>query len=356
MDIYQARTMLLFLEHMLPMGTFLLDRYFPFRERDVFETETVLANYREGNQDIAPFVAPRKGDVPILRDGYRTESLRPANIAPSAPLTTDDLQRIGHREIPFMGSKTQSQRAQTILGEDMDQLRSMVLRRMEWMAAQVMFENGLTMRHIADDKQAGDDYDLFFYDGVNEAVYTNALGDWTDPAVDKIEDLYNMAFMLTSQGLSAVDLVCSPEVGNQFIRDKLAMKFADNRRFEDVVAVNPHARSVPGVGYVATVKTIAAQIDIYTYTATYRDLDGVTKPYIPKGMAVMTAPRAGRRLHGATTTFNENGGADTHAGAFIPRIEIANNKKVRSLIVESRPLLIPRNKNCFIAAQLMPAV
>ena len=71
-----------------------LDRYFPTNAAsDVFATDDVLVEYRKGSKKAAPFVAPRKGGITILREGYTMKRFTPAYIAPKRPLSIDDLKR-----------------------------------------------------------------------------------------------------------------------------------------------------------------------------------------------------------------------------------------------------------------------
>ena len=71
--IYRTMTMIGAIQALPTHRTFLRDRYFPCTPAtDMFPTEEVLIEYRDGNKKIAPVVAPRKGGVTIKREGYTT--------------------------------------------------------------------------------------------------------------------------------------------------------------------------------------------------------------------------------------------------------------------------------------------
>lgn len=73
-NFYETHTLLMAVQQLTPAATFLRDRYFPTNDAsDVFATDDVLVEYRDGSKKLAPFVAPRKGGVTILRNGYHME-------------------------------------------------------------------------------------------------------------------------------------------------------------------------------------------------------------------------------------------------------------------------------------------
>lgn len=77
-NFYDTHTLLMAVQQLAPAATFLRDRYFPTNDAsDIFATEDVLVEYRDGVRKLAPFVAPRKGGVTILRKGY-TRAVHPA--------------------------------------------------------------------------------------------------------------------------------------------------------------------------------------------------------------------------------------------------------------------------------------
>ena len=73
-NFFETHTLLMAVERLTPANSFLRDRYFPTNvASDVFATDDVLVEYKDGSKKLAPFVAPRKGGVTILRSGYTME-------------------------------------------------------------------------------------------------------------------------------------------------------------------------------------------------------------------------------------------------------------------------------------------
>ena len=85
-NFYDTHTLLMAVQQLTPAATFLRDRYFPTNDAsDIFATDDVLVEFRDGSKKLAPFVAPRKGRrQPVLRAGYNMERYTPPSWLPSA--------------------------------------------------------------------------------------------------------------------------------------------------------------------------------------------------------------------------------------------------------------------------------
>ena len=83
MDFTNTLTLLAAIEEVPKEATFLRDRYFPTNaSTDIFATDEVLVEYKDGDKKLAPFVSPRKNGVSVFREGYEIHKFEPANIAP----------------------------------------------------------------------------------------------------------------------------------------------------------------------------------------------------------------------------------------------------------------------------------
>lgn len=78
-NFYDTHTLLMAVQQLTPAATFLRDRYFPTNDAsDIFATDDVLVEFRDGSKKLAPFVAPRKGGVTVLRARLQYGTLHPA--------------------------------------------------------------------------------------------------------------------------------------------------------------------------------------------------------------------------------------------------------------------------------------
>lgn len=351
-NFYETHTLLMAVQQLTPPTTFLRDRYFPTNDAtDIFATDDVLVEYRDGSKKLAPFVAPRKGGVAVLRNGYHMERFTPPFVAPKRPLTADDLKKRGFGEALY-SQLTPEQRQQTLILKDADEMGEFITRREEAMAAETMLTNGCVMKHIADDVDEGDEMEIRFYTGsTNPAAYTPTTK-W-DATGAKIEaDIGAMIQMLTKKGLRASELVCSPDVADAIVNNETIMKKLDNRRY-NVGDVTP-LMLPDGAAEVARLNIRGRIISVISYDETYTDESGNDKLYIPSGKCILTAPAAGRTLYGAVSQVEQaDGEFHTYAGRRVPKYLSNAEGNTRSLTISSRPLLIPNHKNAFIVADVL---
>lgn len=350
-DIYSTHTLIAAVEQIAPLHTFLRDRYFPTNDAsDIFSTDDVLVEYRDGSKKLAPFVAPRKGGVTMLRNGSHLERFTPPFIAPRRPITIDDLKKRGFGEALFT-KLTPQQREGALLMRDADEMGQMISRREEKMAAETMLTNGCIMKHITDDINKPEDKEIRFYsEASNPAIYTPTVN-WNASGAHIIDDMDAMAALLTSRGLPATDLLVAPDVAKTILRDPEIKELLDLRNY-NIGGVDPAALPT-GATRVARLNINGRMIDVISYEDTYEDDDGAIKQYLPAGYAVMTAPAAGRTLYGAVTQIEQaDGQTHTYAARRVPKYLADANNNTRSLTLTACPLLIPNNKNPWISAKV----
>ena len=351
-NFFETHTLLMAVERLTPANSFLRDRYFPTNvASDVFATDDVLVEYKDGSKKLAPFVAPRKGGVTILRNGYHMERYTPPFVAPKRALSYDDLSKRGFGEALY-SKLTPAQRQQTLILKDADELGEFITRREELMAAETMLTNGCVMKHIADDATKEDDMHIRFYEGDNNPAEYHTSVKWSDPTAHIMDDLKVMIRMLTSKGLRATDLVCSPDVADAIIKNEEIQKFLDLKRYE-LGSVEPETLA-PGAAIMAKLNVGGRIISVISYDETYTDDAGDDQQYIPSGKCILTAPACGRTLYGAVTQVEQaDGEFHTYAGKRVPKYLSSAEGNTRSLTISSRPLLIPNHKNPFITADVL---
>ena len=351
-NFYDTHTLLMAVQQLVPAATFLRDRYFPTNDAsDIFATEDVLVEYRDGTRKLAPFVAPRKGGVTILRKGYNMERYTPPFVAPRRTLTLDELRKRGFGEALY-SQLTPEQRQQVLIMRDADELGDLITNREEAMAAETMLTNGCIMKHIADDADESDEMEIRFYsEGSNPATYAPTTK-WDAAGAKILADLGVMARMLTSKGLRATDLICSPDVADTIVNNEVIQKLLDNKRYE-LGMVEPEVLPA-GAAVMARLNVNGRIISVISYDETYTDDAGKDQLYIPSGKCILTAPACGRTLYGAVTQVEQaDGEFHTYAGRRVPKYLSNAEGNTRSLTISSRPLMIPNNKNPFIVADVL---
>lgn len=352
--IYRTATMLAAVQAMPSRRTFLRDRYFPTVDaNDIFPTEEVLVEYKDGIKKMAPCVMPRKGGIAVEREGYKTFSFKPPYIAPERPLTIDDLNKKGFGEQLFSGVTPQQRQAQ-ILNNDLKEFDEMISAREEYMAAQCMINNGYVLKHYADKYGSSDfeEFEIRFYDeSANPAKYTPA-NKWNEATADIYGDISAMVFMLTQKGLPASELVMARGVAQVILNDAKMQKYLDNKGM--LLGTIEPLQLPDGAACLGVLNVDGHQVKLITYDETYESEAGRIEPYIPAGTVILTNPAAGRGLYGAVTQLEQDDNEfHTYLGRRVPKYTANIKSETRDLKVTSRPLLIPRSKNPWVSAKVL---
>jgi len=348
-NIYSTHSLLMAVEQIAPLHTFLRDRYFPTNDAtDIFSTDDVLVEYKDGSKKLAPFVSPIKGGVTITREGYSMERYTPPFIAPRRVLTIDDLKKKGFGEALF-NKLTPQQRESMMLLKDADEMGEMISRREELMAAETMLNNACVMKHYADDLTLYKEKEIRFYsEALNPAIYTPD-NDWDAVGAKILEDIAAMIRLLTSRGLPASELIVAPDVADTIIHDPTIQKLLDIKNF-NVGSIDPSTLPA-GAAVIGRFNVNGRMIDIISYDDTYESDNGVATQYIPAGKVILTAPATGRTLYGAVTQVEQyDGQFHTYPARRVPKYLSSAEGNTRTLTVTSCPLLIPNQKNPWISA------
>lgn len=354
--IYRTLTMIAAIQAMPTHRTFLRDRYFPTAPADIFPTDEVLIDYKDGSKKIAPVVAPRKGGITVLRDGYTTKRFAPPLVAPQRPLTIDDLNKRGFGENLYT-QVTPQQREASVLGQDLSELGIMIDGREEYMAAQAMTNNGYVLKQYVDDYGgAYEEFELMFYDGANNPAKYTPSAKWdSSSSYDIYSDIAAMVRLLTSRGLPAVDLVIDPATAQVIIKNEIIQKLLDNRRI-NIGDITP-IELPDGASRIAVLNIEGRNINLISYDETYEDESGDDAAFIGYGKAILTAPGAGRTLYGAVTQLEQADGTfHTYAASRVPKYTADAESEVRKIKLSAKPLLVPNNKAPWICADVLTTV
>ncbi len=326
----------------VPQATFFRDRYFPTNPAvDIFAADKVLVEFMEGDRRLAPFVVPRKGDIPIGRKGYEVHEFEAPYIAPSRFLTLDDLRKRGFGEALFAGS-TPAERAAALQLRDLTDLDLRITRREEWLASQTMINNGFAAVAYIDNATEGEAFDIYYYEkgGSNPAIYIPSM-QW-DNGGDFWGDVEAMCVDLAERGLPAADLVVGSAVGQFILADETAAKRLDNRRMEfgQIAPKN----LTPGVSWLGRLNFGGFDLDIFVVRETYVDESGVSQRFFPTKSAMVTAPNCGHMMYAQVSQIEPDDEFHTFAMKRVPKFVVDRDKDTRKLRLASRPLAAPKQK------------
>jgi len=335
-------------DEIVPETSFFKDRYFPTGAEDIFAADEVLVEYRKADLQMAAFVEPRMGEIPVDRRGYEISAFAPPYIAPSRILTIDDLRKRGFGEA-ILANSTQAERAARIVQQDMIDLDRRITRREEWMAAQVMITNGCEMQQYLDAKTQGDKLRIRYYEETSDHTFTVA-NKW-DSALGKFfGDVEAMCWMLAKRGLSAADLILGSQAAQAVSDIEKVQKLLDNRNMT-FGTLAPRVENYAGVAYIGSLNFGGFQLDIFNVLHNYVDDTGATKTFFPATSAMVTAPGCGRTMYGQVTQIDYgNEIHSTHAFARVPKLTVDQKKDIREVRLASRPLAAPNHYCPYIYA------
>lgn len=352
-NIYQTKTMLAAVEQMEPVHSFLRDRYAPTGAGDMFPTDEVLVEFKDGtNHKMAPIVVNGHSGIAVNRKGYKTFRMEPPEAAPKMTLTEDDLRKKGFGENVF-SQMTPAQRQAQLLAQDLTTMDTLHTNREEYIVSKLMFENGYTLKQYAD--EYGSDkftpYVMKFYDEeTNPAVYAPGVL-WNGAASDKMADLHAMIRMLTTAGNAATDVLLGADAADAIMDDAKIEELLDISKY-NIGSIDPQLMQ-GGATLLGVLNVRGRRMNLITYDGTYEDEEtGALMPFVPAKSICVTAPGAGRGLYGCVTqTEQADGIFHSYMGRRVPRYWA--DKTGRELRVAAKPLFIPKTKNPFISATVL---
>lgn len=345
--LYQTQTLLKPIKSMPKAHTFLADTFFPNSE--TFLTEEVLLDVKKGKRKMAPFVAPRVGGVTIAREGYKTQKITAPRLAPQRAMTIDDVSSrlIGES---IVSTLTPEQRQLRLLTDDLEELGDSIIRRKEWLSAQVLFQGKAILKGYAD--QNGDvtiEQVIDFEFTQSETLSGTDL--WTNSESDPYENLSEWRKQIIKEcGVAPTIVVLGEDAYQALINNE---KFMDkfnklNAKFGNIEpSVNNEAITfvgkLPGLG-----------LELYTYDDWYLDEDGKEYPFVPSDKVLMAVAKKGGFAYGAITQMDEKAQKFvTYEGEMVPKQWADTNNEQFMIRLSSRPVPKPFDVNSWLVATVV---
>lgn len=336
--------------------SWLRDRYFPTNPAtDIFNTDNVLIEIRNGERHIAPFVIPEVGGKFITRSGYRAERISPPFMGLKTKLTIDELKKKGFGEAYF-ANVSPEQRAQALLLRDMEEMEKRFVRTEELLCAKLLTENGYVLKHYGaeSDDDVYQSYKISFNEGDDDKTAYVPAANWTVDSKTIVDDIAAMIEQLDDVGMPAEDLIVSPEVANTLIKNTQIRD--DIKTFSNykLAPQGIEVKKLPnGVKEVMKLNVYGTMITVFSYSAKYLNPEtGKEEAYIPKGTVVLTAPACGKMLYGAVTQMNAQKQFQTYAQNRVPKLISNEETETRYLRIGSRPVAVPANVNPWVHAKV----
>ena len=338
-DLFSTDVLNRVVASLLGDSQFLLDRYFGMSQTET--SEEIHFDVMNGKRRISPFVSPLVEGQIVDTLGFSTTTLKPAYIKDkrvfdmNRPLKRSPGEQIG-------GTLSPGDRMRALVARDMQDQLSMLNRRLEVMAGEVLTTGKSTI--------SGDKYPTVVLDYGRAAGNTiTASTLWSVTTSLPLDDLQNWSqIMLQATGVQATDVIMTTDVwaafrSNPSIKDRLTLQRTANA----MPTLTQAAQIQEGGVYMGTVD----QFNIFVYAGWYVDpADGVEKPIIPLTTVILTAPQLeGVRAYGAI----RDEAAGLQAVPYFVKSWTEEDPSVRFLMLQSAPLVFPTRPNASFKAKVL---
>lgn len=334
MDTYSTDTLLGVVEKVEPFQPFLLQLF--FSRVLPFQTKSIAIDKVAKGLKLAPFVSPMVAGKAQTAKAKETLSFEPAYLKPKDIV---DPERLLTRQPGegFGGTLDPADRRDAIIADILMDHRSMVLRRLEWMAAQAL----LTGKVVVE----GDNYPKVEVDFRRTAGLTKTLvgaARWGEAGVSPVDDLESWC-----------DDAEAPV--NTVVMGKGAWKlFRKNSDTKELLDTRRGSRSQletgPNNGKDVSFKgTLGTDLEIWVYTGQYEDDDSNMVNFIDDYDVILGSDAIeGVQAFGAILSP----GAGYQALEFYARHFVGQEVEVEQIESQSAPLIIPARPDASVSARV----
>lgn len=339
-------------EGLSPVNTFFRDRYFPTAPEDIFAADKVLVEYRDGDTGRAPFMVLDADPIAVARKGYEIHDYSPVCIKQARNLSVDQLKQRGFGEA-ILSNSTEEERAARLVAGDLELLERRFVRTEEKLCADTMINNGFSVNEMLDANTVGNVATVKFYDPIagNDGAYTISI-QWTSATTWSaiVADVRAMCRALSRRGLPHTDLIVGQAVADILLANA-DFKALVNKESGIIIAspIVQELTQYDGVSLLGIVNFGGYRLNVIVVDEQYMD-NGSWVNYFPaKGMMV-TAPGCGHIMYAHIVHMDEDGNIATITGKRVPDLFVDRRRKIRELILESRPFAAPKNYSPWIYA------
>jgi len=334
-----TRDLLGALDDLYQPSTWLLDKFFPTMVQ--FEDQFIHFDKITRGRTLAPIVHP---DVKASRQqgrGYATTSIEAPYIKLDEAIKPGRaLKRMAGERL--MGELSPEQRFNAIGLDILNEQRKQVLRRKEWMAAQMLVHASMTL--------TGEGYEeAIVLDFERDAALEVALlttARWGEAGVSVLEDLEDWAITVQDKsGVAPTDVVFDLEAWKLARKDAAFLQVLDNRRGGGNAQVELGPISPDDVSHARYVGN-TGDFDLWVYQQTYETANGSSAKFLPDNTVLMgSSAIEGVQAHAAIQSVDTFAALDLH-----PRVYEEKNPDRAIAETQSAPVVFPQRANASFRA------
>ena len=204
-------------------------------------------------------------------------------------------------------------------------------------AADILQTGQTTIRGYADDgKTVEEDTIIFDWNGA-----VTPATNWDQAGATIYDDIKAVSDRIQEDsGFIPTLMLCGRNVEKYLLNNDELFKWMSlpNRQNVTMLSFAPHYTS-PQARFVGHISSL--NLEIISYSETYTDDDGVTKPFIDPDTVIIANPGKGKQLYGAVTFMNQQGDWQTIVAENVPVYIADPTAQQSSLTIYSRFLLVP---------------
>lgn len=341
MDLYTSTDLLGVVETVQPEVSFWLPNFFG---RVVnFTTEEIAFDKIARNRTLAPFVAPNVQGKPMRRQGYKTDSFKPAYIKPKDPVTPSEMFYRRAGESLGAAQMSPSERWDAAVAAILANHRRGIERRWEWMACQAALYGAVTVE--------GEDYPSTTVDFGRKSTHTITLtgtATWDGADADILGDMERWAqIIFEDTGLVVSRLTVSPDVWAVMRQDAAVKALFETRR-----GSLSKAETGPLDASLSRAVAVIGEFEVWTYSDTYIDeKTGTPQKFMPDGTVFMGHAQGLEGVQAFGAILDNKAGLQPLS--IFSKMWDNEDPSVTYVMSQSAPLMIPVQPDATLLAHVL---
>lgn len=325
------------IEQIKTPASYLVDTWFP-RRMPVSYSTWLSVEYRKAGRLLAPYVVKGGKGVNVNRGGSRISSYRAPMVAPRRTIGLGDIELRQFGEQPIFSTVRPEDRAARMQAEDLLDLMRMNQNTKAKQAADILQYGRTKIKGYADDGVTVEEDEIIFEDWDGRIVPQTK---WNQAGATIYDDLRAVSERIQEDsGFIPTLMLCGKNVEQYLLNNTEIFKWMSlpNRENVTMLSFAPHYTS-PQARFIGHISSL--NLEIISYSETYTDDDGVTKPFIDPDTVIIGNPGRGKQLYGMITFMNQAGQWQTVAAENVPVYIADPRSQESSLTLYSRFVLIP---------------
>lgn len=340
-DIFSTDALVAVIEDLRVPNLGLAGRYFPTMIEE--ESEEIHFDVENRPRRMAPFVSPLVAGKLVKSRGFSTNTFKPAYIKdkrvfhPGRAIKRVMGERIGG------GDLSPAERMEILVAQDLQDQIDGLERRLEWMAAQILYNGKVTVK--------GDQYPEVVVDfgrSADLSVNLTTTARWGESGVKPLDDLQTWSDkMVQRTGVGISDYTMTIDAWKVFRSDPDVKDRLDRFRGNSTMQQDAHNRE----GQIF--QGLVDGFNIYTYSGWGIEPgteEAAEQALLPPFTVLGTAAPAlveGVRQFGAILDHDA-----LQAMAYFPKSWVEKDPSLRLLLLQSAPLLVPYRVNSTFRAKV----